>query len=137
MEHLYVSTYNASSPLEMALGQKRLFSREGDLTFEYLSADDCFIKFILEENDSNNSTTAQTYVSCEPTNYSYAPVIFSKSKDDSEYSLGLYNVIFKIEKINEQEEEVDPNMVCDINDACETVFFNYGFFCHENWHTED
>ena len=64
-------------------------------------------------------------------------MLFSEVSDNSEYGQGLYNVIFKIEERAGQEEEIDPDMVCDIEDACETTLFGYGFFCHENWHTED
>ena len=58
MEHLYQSSYTDSSPLEMESGQSRSFTPESDYSFDYLSAEDCYIKFILVEGDSSNSTTS-------------------------------------------------------------------------------
>ena len=88
VDHIIVKDYENN--LTMTYGENTTYTDDDGVVVNYATQtkDGCYIKFFVLEMDTDGSTqSASTYVSCEPTNYAYAPMVFDET-DSSDTEKG-------------------------------------------------
>jgi hypothetical protein len=101
-------------------------SKEWDFTYD----DNCFIKFTLEEQDTDATSQCVVDVPCTDTPFAYAPCWVKGASDtanDDEYGHGYYVITYSIESAY----AMDDWGTCDIYASCGIVAFGIGIWCYE------